>query len=349
MTDLKRKESKLIKPSKSVTVPETIAERVLNFELEITGLISCVVVLGHFLLSSPLATKCLTLSYKVGPDAYDKGVDDFYFVGFWVVAFTFLRASIMKYIYHPLGRLVGIKPFGKRQRFAEQGFLFTYAGFFWSLGMGLLYVGDAYGPYWLNTSQYWIGYPHIYLTSLTKYYYLMQTAFWFQQIYVIHMEKRRKDHYAMVTHHIITIILLVSSYYTNFTRIGNAVLCCMDLCDILLSFAKLLKYLGFTTLCDVAFAMFAIGWPVTRHGFFTVIVWATYAEPDKYMDMLWEPAKGKYFTPFTQKLYLFLLLSLDIIMIYWFSLIVKVVYRVIQGRGAEDTRSDDEDEEEEGD
>ena len=71
------------------------------------------------------------------------------------------------------------------------------------------------------------------------------------------------------------------------------------------------------------------------------------AEPDRYLDMLWEPEKGKYFTPFTQKLYLCLLLSLDIIMIYWFSLIVKVVYRVIQGRGAEDTRSDDEDEDEE--
>ena len=93
------------------------------------------VVLGHTLLESPLARKCLTLSYQVGPDAYDKGVDDFYFVGFWIVAFTFLRAFVMKYIYHQLGRLVGIRPFGKRQRFAEQGYLFTYATLFWSAGM----------------------------------------------------------------------------------------------------------------------------------------------------------------------------------------------------------------------
>lgn len=33
-------------------------------------------------------------------------------------------------------------------------------------------------------------------------------------------------------------------------------------------------------------------------------------------------------------------------MIYWFSMIVRVVVRVIRGQNAEDTRSDDEDEDE---
>lgn len=70
-------------------------------------------------------------------------------------------------------------------------------------------------------------------------------------------------------------------------------------------------------------------------------------EPSKYLDMQWEPELGKYFTPLTQKMYLVLFLLLDVIMIYWFSMIVRVVIRVIQGKGAEDTRSDDEDDEEE--
>lgn len=90
-------------------------------------------------------------------------------------------------------------------------------------------------PHWFNTSQYWIDYPHSLISKQMKAYYLMQLAFWVQQVYTIHVEKRRKDHFAMVTHHFITIILIVSSYYTNFTRIGNAVLCCMDLADIFLS------------------------------------------------------------------------------------------------------------------
>lgn len=95
-------------------------------------------------------------------------------------------------------------------------------------------------PHWFNTSQYWIDYPHILISKNMKCYYLMQLAFWVQQVYTIHIEKRRKDHFAMVTHHIITILLIVSSYYTNFTRIGNAVLCCMDLADIFLAVSVLL-------------------------------------------------------------------------------------------------------------
>lgn len=104
------------------------------FGIEITGLV-CLLAIGSWWAGSPLATRCLLLSYKIGPDAYDKGNDDIYFIGFWVVAFTFLRAFFIKYIFHPFARLTGIEPFGKRQRFAEQGFMFTYYAVFWIWGM----------------------------------------------------------------------------------------------------------------------------------------------------------------------------------------------------------------------
>ncbi|ORX54088.1 longevity assurance proteins LAG1/LAC1 [Hesseltinella vesiculosa] len=320
--------------------PKTVLEHILDHEIEITGtLLSGVFV--AYLVGLPWAEKCLFLSYRLGPNAYTKGYNDIYFIAFWVVAFTFLRAAIMNYVYHPLARLVGVEA-SKRQRLAEQGFAFTYCTIFWTWGMYIMYNS----PYWFNTSYYWIDYPHIFLSTNVKSYYLMQTAFWFQQVYTIHAEKRRKDHVAMVSHHFITITLLVSSYCSNFTRIGNAVLCCTDLADILLSLAKCLKYLNFPTLCDIAFASFALAWPITRHIFFSIIIWATITEPHKYLDMLWEPEKGKYFTPFTQSLYIILFVLLNLIMVYWFTMIVKVVVKVIRGDNAEDTRSDSEDDEE---
>lgn len=92
-----------------------------------------------------------------------------------------------------------------------------------------------YSPHWFNTAYYWIDYPHIIMTKQMKAYYLMQLAFYIHLVYTIHVEKRRKDHYAMLSHHIITIALIVSSYLSNFTRIGNAVLCCMDFTDIFLA------------------------------------------------------------------------------------------------------------------
>ncbi|KAI9481519.1 MAG: TLC domain-containing protein [Benjaminiella poitrasii] len=316
---------------------KSLKQHALDNELELSAVFTVGIIVASY-LGYPLARKCLTISYKIGENQYDKGLDDAYFVGFWVIAFTFLRAVAIQFIFHPIGKFFNIIPFAKRQRFTEQAWTFAYYAVFWTVGMVIMY----HSPHWFNTSQYWIDYPHILISKSMKAYYLMQLAFWIQQVYTIHIEKRRKDHLAMVTHHLITIALIVSSYYTNFTRIGNAVLCCMDFADIFLALAKVLKYIGFSLICDITFGIFALSWPITRHGLFTMIIWATAVEPTKYLDMKWEPEKGKYFTPFTQKIYLFLFLLLNTIMVYWFLMIVNVIVRVLQGRNAEDTRSDDE-------
>ncbi|KAI8882662.1 IGPD-domain-containing protein, partial [Backusella circina FSU 941] len=312
-----------------------------NDPAEISSLAVLCIVLCYY-SDYPFARKCLRVSYQVEDDAYGKGIDDIYFVGFWVVAFTLLRAATMKFIFHPAARLCKVEPVGKRERFSEQTFCFIYYTFSWLFGMHIMYNS----PHWLNSSEFWINYPHTLISRQMKIYYLMQTAFTFHLVYLIHIEKRRKDHFAMLSHHIITIALLGSSYYTNFTRIGNAVMCCTDLSDILLSFAKMLKYLNLTTLCDIMFGLFALSWPITRHVLFSMIIWSTAVEPSKYLDMKWEPEKGKYFTATTQKIYILLFFSLNVIMFYWFYLIVKVIVRVLQGKNAEDNRSDDEDESE---
>jgi acyl-CoA-dependent ceramide synthase len=66
-----------------------------------------------------------------------------------------------------------------------------------------------------------------------KLYYLSQTAFWVQQIFVINVEERRKDHWQMFTHHIVTIFLLAFSYGYRQMRAGNAILVLMDVVDLI--------------------------------------------------------------------------------------------------------------------
>lgn len=62
----------------------------------------------------------------------------------------------------------------------------------------------------------------------------LQNTVYLQQILVINLEARRKDYYQMFAHHIITSMLMMSSYVLNWTRIGNTILCTMDLVDITL-------------------------------------------------------------------------------------------------------------------
>lgn len=72
------------------------------------------------------------------------------------------------------------------------------------------------------------------MSGTLKWYLLVQLSFWVQQILVINIEERRKDHYQMLTHHIITSSLLGSAYIYGFYNVSNVVLCLMDIVDLLL-------------------------------------------------------------------------------------------------------------------
>lgn len=81
-------------------------------------------------------TKLFRISYhKSETDLYGKGKDDMYFVTFWIVMFTFLRATAMDYIFTPLARRGGISTKRGLTRFAEQAWLLVYYSLFWTLGM----------------------------------------------------------------------------------------------------------------------------------------------------------------------------------------------------------------------
>lgn len=80
--------------------------------------------------------------------------------------------------------------------------------------------------------EMWTDWPTRELPGITKVYVLGQWAFWLQQLIVINIEERRKDHWQMFTHHIVTIVLISTSYALHQTRVGNLVLVLMDVVDI---------------------------------------------------------------------------------------------------------------------
>src|SRR5436309_15635021 len=100
--------------------------------------------------------------------------------------------------------------------------------------------------YWLNLSELWTSWPTRETGGLLKWYYLVQYAFWMQQILVVNIEERRKDYHQMFAHHIITCALMFGSYGYHQTRVGNAFLCVMDVVDLLLP-VSINKGLAFVT------------------------------------------------------------------------------------------------------
>jgi len=227
----------------------------------------------------------------------------------------------------------------------EQGYVVIYCII--TTTVGLTIMRDS--PYWFfKTNYFWIDYPHYMLKPLVKSYYLIQFAFWLQQIIVLilQLEKPRKDFLEMVAHHIITCLLIGGSYLFNFTRAGNAVFVTMDFSDIFLSTAKSMKYLAFPGfITDMMFVFFMITWVYTRHYLYGWIIYSTWAEPclPENNKCIWDPLNGYWLTWWSRYIILFGLVLLQILMIYWFVLISRIALRVVTGKNAEDTRSDTED------
>jgi acyl-CoA-dependent ceramide synthase len=91
-----------------------------------------------------------------------------------------------------------------------------------------------YEERFMDLEAYWIRYPHIPLPSPVKSYYLLALAFYTTQIFILNIEAPRRDHHQMLGHHIVTVILLAVSWFTNISRFGCAILVLLDWCDIFL-------------------------------------------------------------------------------------------------------------------
>lgn len=276
------------------------------------------------------------------PGNYDIGIDDVYIVVTFIIVLCFVRSFLLEYIFKPLAHYkFKIKSPACAQRYGEQGWSLLYYSFSWLYGFILYY----YSPYFLNCDNIYLDWPHDQLSYHFKLYYHLQIASWVQQIFVLNLEKKRKDYFQMFAHHIITCLLTTGSYYYYFTRIGHVILMVMDIVDVLLSSAKILKYCGYSTACDYMFGIFLIFWIILRHGVYGYLFYHAWANAQTLMAMGQcglQLIQKRCWTSTIINTFLGLLGGLQIITLIWLYLIVKVLIKILKGGSAEDVRSDED-------
>ncbi|KAH6628801.1 TLC domain-containing protein [Chaetomium tenue] len=304
--------------------------------------------------------------YNPSTGNYGLGWADGHVVLFSIVLLTGLRAATMEYILAPFAKSQGISKRKDITRFSEQAWMSVYYSFFWPLGLYIYYQSPAY----FNLRELWTGWPDRELTGLMKGYMLAQLGFWLQQMVVINIEERRKDHWQMFTHHIVTSVLIYTSYRYGHTRVGNLILVLMDVSDLALGLAKCLKYLGYHTICDVMFGVFMASWLAARHFLYLAVCYSVWAHTPDIMptgcfkgsrdnlvgpfdppteqgfsyllEPLWDSEGTFCYNETVKWSFLSMLLFLQCLTIMWFFLIVRVAIKVVKGAPAEDVRSDDE-------
>ena len=178
------------------------------------------------------------LSYQQddSADSYGKGRSDIAFVVFYTLLLFFIREFLMQQLLAPLARLSGIRSRGKRLRFMEQMYTALYIIVMGPFGLHVMRTSTPDAWYFRTRGMY-EGYPHRLQTAQAKVYYLVQAAFWAQQsvVMMLGLEKRRKDFYELLGHHVVTLSLIGLSYRFHFTHMGIAVYFTHDVSDLVLA------------------------------------------------------------------------------------------------------------------
>lgn len=139
--------------------------------------------------------------------------------------------------------------------------------------------------------------------------------------------------------------------------------------------AKVLKYMQFQLACDIAFGVFMVVWFMARHVLYLLVCYSVYRHipeettygcfwgsasdlhgpidpPDLFNHLLQpfrDPEGLVCWNDRIKWMFLSTLLILQIILLIWFGMIVKVARKVLRGGEADDVRSDGEDAEEDED
>ncbi|RTE84084.1 hypothetical protein BHE90_001405 [Fusarium euwallaceae] len=290
--------------------------------------------------------KFLFPSYPVGPETpggpikYAKGRDDFAFVFFYIIFFSFTREFVMQEVLRPLARYWGLASRGKQTRFMEQAYAIVYFIFIAPLG---LYIMKGTPVWFFNTRGMYEDFPHKTLTGDLKFYYLFQAAYWAQQaiVLVLGMEKPRKDANEMILHHIVTLSLIGLSYRFHFTHIGIAVYITHDISDLFLAVSKVLNYLK--SPITVPFYVTFMGvWIYMRHYINLRIIYSLFTEYKTVgpYELNWETEQYK--CPLAQAITSTLLIALQSLNLVWLYYVLRVAYRITVYNEQRDARSDDE-------
>ncbi|KAF2816933.1 putative ceramide synthase membrane component [Mytilinidion resinicola] len=319
----------------------------------VNPLILCLLIVSLYLVypypSNPISA-ALFLSYPIplqpgsdGPIQYGKGSRDFAFVGFYIIFLTFTREFFMQRVIRPMAIRAGIRSRTKQARFMEQSYTAIYFGIFGPYG---LWVMSRTSIWYFNTTAMYEGYPHLTHEAVFKAYYLLQAAYWAQQMIVmcLMLEKPRKDFKELVMHHFITLALIWLSYRFHFTHMGIAIYITMDISDFFLATSKVINYLDWP-IVGPYFVLFVFVWTYLRHFINLKVLYSILTEFNTVgpFELNWETQQYK--CRLSQVITFGLLAALQAVNLFWLFMIARIAYRFVANWGKEiaDERSDYED------
>ncbi|EGC32326.1 hypothetical protein DICPUDRAFT_98903 [Dictyostelium purpureum] len=262
----------------------------------------------------------------------------------FVLCSTFLffvvRYLWQNHVLKPIAVSINMKK-SYSDRFLENGWYSFYYLTFFIFGT-YVYSKETWSIF--PTMNIWLGWPIQPFKPLFRYYYLLELSFYIHCTIALSFETKRKDFYQMLTHHVSTFFLVAASYWYRYHRIGIAILWLHNISDIFLYSAKSLNYVCKTTknnyklylFAETMFVLFVISFFVMR------LVFLPFA---LIRSTLFEASYVSIFFPLFYPTNV-CLVTLEILHMFWFYLIIKIIYnKFFKKENFDDIRSDSDEEE----
>ncbi len=240
----------------------------------------------------------------------------------YAMLFSGLRYCLTKYIFVDIGHKFMKEASPKQYTIDKFAACLFKTMFFIFMVMYEYYVlsKESYLPGallgWGNASELWT-YGYIPSGSLLNLYMVSLGYHLHSTIYHSFFVMRRNDYYELVLHHVLTLWLIILSYFEGYIRVGSIIMFMNDIPDIFVYSSKMLSETLFVKASIVSYVGLLLSYL-----YFRLIVFPMVIIPTIYT--------GIYDNPLSTKVaYMGMLLVLYLLQLYWFTLILNIGLNVI--------------------
>jgi ceramide synthetase len=259
--------------------------------------------------------------YKLHPrDTHIADAAFYYRVIGFAVFFTLMRLAVKRYLVQPLEKPLLI---AKAKSIKLEEAIMQVCFYTWSVGYNLTF-STKQDWFWHPIICFLDAFPRSVLEPEISFFYSAQIGWYLHGVYThFFLDTKKSDFAIMIVHHVVTLSLLYGAFIYGYFRIGMLVTFSMDVCDIFLYSAQILKIVKSGGQIDypkavyyVGFGMIPISWFFARLVYFpTVLMRTTFL--DSICSSGYANADGWAFF----NLLLGILLGLNT---WWFWIIVKI-------------------------
>jgi len=295
------------------------------------------VAVGIAQITLPALTMIIKPQYPLQGDVenYGRGYKDIIEIIILCVSQLFLRYSVWNFMIRPFALAFGMTKRIKQDKFITATWITVCYLILFQFGVRIAWE-EPWWPY--DTANFPNMAAHLVngkVSGLMKHYYLLQLSYYATLTIMLFRDVRKKDHAMMLSHHVITFLLIAGSYCVKGTAIGIVTLLYFDVGDIFLYAGKCFDYSKARFASIVAFITFVLVWIITRHYFFPFMLMEYGLEV--YQNTLPHVSNiifSSYITLYTLEW------VIEIFSIIWFRKIMLFLYKVLTTGDIKDPSSD---------